>query len=77
MSSKPWHDIAMDFLTDLPTCDSHSTLLVVVDRFSKMIRIVPLGTSTEAVDVATAFFNNVVKIHGLPASIILDRDPRF
>lgn len=43
MSNEPWRDIAMDFLTELPTRDSTSTLLVVVDRFSKMIRLVPLG----------------------------------
>ena len=67
----------MDFLTDIPTCDSHSTLLVVVDRFSKMIRLIPLGVHTTTSDVVKAFFDNVVKIHSLPRTIISDRDPRF
>ena len=56
MEAVPWRDIAMDFLTDLPTCDGLCTLLVVVDRFSKMLHLVPLGEKTEAPDVAAAFF---------------------
>ena len=77
MSSEPWRDIAMDFLTEIPTCDGFSTVLVVVDRFSKMLHLVPLGHTTEATNVAIAFFASVVKLHGLPSTIITDRDPRF
>ena len=77
MAAIPWWDIAMDFLTDLPTVFGLCTILVVVCRFSKMIHLIPLGRKTEAPDVAEAFFNHVVKIHGLPATIISDRDPRF
>ena len=56
MSSVPWRDIAMDFLTNVPICNGYSTLMVVVDRFSKMLHLVPLGKKTEAPDVAAAFF---------------------
>ena len=56
MSAIPWHDIAMDFLTELPTCDGLCTLLVMVDRFSKMLHLVPLGSKTEVPDVAEAYF---------------------
>ena len=77
MAAIPWWDIAMDFLTDLPTVFGLCTILVVVCRFSKMIHLIPLGRKTEAPDVAEAFFNHVIKIHGLPATIISDRDPRF
>ena len=77
MSGKPWHDIAMDFLTDLPMSDGQISLLVVVHRFSKMLHIVPLKEGTSAQDVVKAFFANVAHLHGLPATIITDRDPRF
>ena len=70
MSGEPWRDIAMDFLIDLPMADGLMSLLVVVDRFSKMLHIVPLKEGTSAQDVATAFFANVVRLHGLPATII-------
>ena len=73
----PWRDIAMDFLTNLPTNNGSESILVVVDRFSKMIHLVPLQQKTEASDVADAFFDSVVRLHGLPATIISDRDPRF
>ena len=56
MSAILWCNIAMDFLTELPTCDGLCTLLVVVDRFSKMLHLVPLGSKTEAPDVAEAYF---------------------
>ena len=76
MSEEPWRDIAMDFLT-IPMPEGDVCLLVVVDRFSKMLHIVPLENGTSAEAVATAFFANVARLHGLPASIITDRDPRF
>ena len=67
----------MDFLMDLPTVFGRSTIMVVVCHFSKMIHLIPLGRKSEAPDVAEAFFNHVIKIHGLPAKIISDRDPHF
>ena len=76
MSGIPWHDIAMDFLT-IPTPEGDICLLIVVDRFSKMLHIIHLKDCTTAEAVATAFFANVARLHGLPATIITDRDPRF
>ena len=67
----------MDFLTELPTTDGVATLLVVVDRFSKMLRLIPLVGETHAAAVAHAFFDGVVRHHGIPKSIVSDRDPRF
>ena len=52
-------------------------LLIVVNRFSKMLVIIPLGNDTNAESVARAFFTHIVQIHGLPKQIILDRDPHF
>ena len=52
-------------------------LLIMVDRFSKMIVIIPLGNDTNAESVAKAFFTHVVQIHGLSKRIISDRDPCF
>ena len=52
-------------------------LLIMVDRFSKMLVIIPLGDDTNAESVARVFFTNVVQIHGLPKRIISDQDPQF
>ena len=73
----PWTDIAMDFLTELPTVLGKSTVVVVVDRFSKMLRLIPLSEQTDTESVAYAFFDHVVHIYGLPWTIVSDRNLRF
>ena len=77
MSGEPWRDIAMDFLTNLPMVNGLKSLLVVVDRFRKMLHIFPLKEGISTQDVAMAFFANVPHLYGLPATIITYRDPRF
>ena len=77
MAVVPWTDIAIDFVTKLPTVSGKSTVLINVDRFSKMLRLISLGEQTDTESVAHAFFDHMVDIHGLPCIIILDRDPRF
>ena len=67
----------MDFLTKLPEKEGQNTLLIVVDRFSKILVIIPLGDDTDAESVARAFFTNLVQIHGLPRQIISDWDLWF
>ena len=69
--------MALDFLTDLPTRMGTATLMVIVDRFSKMLILVPLLGDTSVDTVSKAFFSEVVKQHGLPRTVILDRDPQF
>ena len=68
----------MDFITDLPVNGIGGTsLLIVVDRFSKMMHICQLSSDTTAYAVAKVFLNDIVCLHGIPHSIISDRDPRF
>ena len=59
MSSIPWRDIAIVFLTNVPMCDDFSALIVVVDLFSKIILLVPLRQKIEAVDITAAFFQAI------------------
>ena len=74
--NRPWEDIHIDFVTELPDNDGHTTIMTVVDRFSKMVELVPLRNTT-AVDVARAFHDRVICAHGTPLTITSDRDPRF
>ena len=64
----------MDFLISLPKNGVSTSILVVVDRFSKLVHLIPLLSSTEAKDVAAAFFDSVICLHGLPARVISDID---
>uniref|UniRef100_A0A0A9HNN3 Integrase catalytic domain-containing protein n=1 Tax=Arundo donax TaxID=35708 RepID=A0A0A9HNN3_ARUDO len=72
-----WSDISMDFVEGFPRIDGKSVMLTVVDRFSKFAHFIPLGHPYMASSVAKAFFNQVVRLHGIPCSIVSDRDPVF
>jgi hypothetical protein len=75
---KPWNSLSFDFITCLPpTNDGHNALLVVVDRLTKMCRLVPCDFHCSAEDVARLLSTAVFSIFGVPETLISDRDPRF
>jgi hypothetical protein len=67
----------MDFVEGLPKVHGKSVILTVVDRFSKYAHFIALGHPYTAASVARAFFDNIVRLHGFPLSIVSDRDPVF
>ena len=72
-----WTDKSMDFIEGLPTSHGKQVIFVVVDRLSKYAHVMPLNHPYTALDVAQAFMDNIYKLHGLPKSILSDRDPVF
>lgn len=72
-----WLDISMDFIEGLPKSGGMSVILVIVDRFTKYAHFLPLSHPYSAASVAEAFIQGIFKLHGMPRTIISDRDPLF
>jgi hypothetical protein len=72
-----WRDISMDFIVGLPKSGNKSVIMVVVDRLSKYAHFCALQHPFTASTVAQIFMDNIFKLHGMPNSIVSDRDPTF
>ncbi|MBW0543496.1 hypothetical protein O181_083211 [Austropuccinia psidii MF-1] len=75
--SGPWNSLSMDFITQLPLSSNFDSILVVVDRFSKMSILIPAYSTITALDLAQLFISHVFSKHGLPISIVSDRGSLF
>jgi hypothetical protein len=67
----------MDFLKDLLDPSGFMTILVVVDRFSKMLQLIPLPHLPNAMEMAECMFQQVFRLYGIPEDIVSDRGPQF
>ena len=74
---KIWQDLAMDFITRFPLSNGYTTILVVVDRLSKQAHIGALPQIYSAPKVANLFTQLICRLHGIPTSIVSDRDAIF
>jgi hypothetical protein len=83
MPEQAWSSIALDFITKLPkskeplTGISYDSILVIVDRLTKYVHLVPYLESSTAEDLAYSFIKTIFAQHGMPDEIISDRDKLF
>ena len=73
-----WDRITMDFVVGLPlTGRKHDSVWVLVDRLTKSAHFLPVRTDYSLDKLADLYIKEIVRLHGIPISIISDRDPRF
>lgn len=79
--AQPWDAIGIDFIGPLPESKNHDAsfdlITVVIDLLTAMVHLIPSRTNYTACQVAELVFAEVYKLHGMPKSIVSDRDPLF
>ena len=74
---KPWSHISADFITKLPLVQGYDSILVLVNRLTKMVHFIPTIEKILVEELARLFRDNIWKLHRLPKSIISDRESQF
>ena len=75
---KKWSEVSLDFVTDLPvTRSKKDSILTVVDKATRMVHLIPCRKTTTAAEAAKLYWDNVVKLHGVPRVLYSDRGTQF
>nr|KYP69532.1 Transposon Ty3-I Gag-Pol polyprotein [Cajanus cajan] len=73
-----WDSISMDFVVALPrTRKGHDSIWVIVDKLTKSAHFLPVNIRYSLEKLARLYIDEIVRLHGIPSSIVSDRDPRF
>jgi transposase InsO family protein len=75
--TRPWESIGMDFIGPFPEVDGKNYLWVVICRLTGQVHLVPIHTSMTATHLSDVYVQEIVRLHGLPDSLVSDRDPKF
>ena len=73
----PWQDISIDMIGPLPSSNGMDAIVVIMDRFTKMIRLKAMTTNILSEGIAKVYRDKIWKIHGVPKTILSDRGPQF
>jgi hypothetical protein len=75
---RPWQQVSLDLITQLPRSKlGNDAIVVFVDKLTKMVHYVATTTTVTAPQLSQLFMREVCRLHGVPESILSDRDPRF
>jgi hypothetical protein len=71
-----WEEISMDFIVGLPPIvKNHNSIWVIVDCLTKSAHFIPVRADCRPTDYAELYFNQIVRLHGIPRTIVSDRGP--
>ena len=74
---RPWQSIGMDFMGPLLKLNNFDYLLVVIDRLMSQVHLVPTMTMVTARGIVWLILKEVMRLHGIPESIVSDQDTKF
>lgn len=75
---RPWQQVSLDLITQLPRSKrGFDAIVVFVDKLTKMVHYAPTTTTVTAPQLSDIFMREVCRLHGVPQSLLSDRDPRF
>jgi len=72
-----WQEISIDIIRPLPRSNGMDAIVVIVDRFTKMIRLKTTTMNISLEGIAKIYRDNIWKLHGVPRKILSDRGPQF
>ena len=72
VASQRWNSVTTDFITELPECEGYDTIMVVVDRHTKMSHFVPCHNSITVEKTALLYIDQIFRHHGIPGELITD-----
>jgi hypothetical protein len=73
-----WEVVTIDFITKLPrTNKKHDSIMVVVDKLIKAAHFVPVKLTHKVANIADVYMKEIARLHGIPKTIVSDRDPKF
>jgi hypothetical protein len=74
---RPWDSIGMDFVGPFPESKGYNYLWVIICRMTSMVHLIPVTTRITAKKLSWEYLMGIVRLHGLPSSIVSDRDSKF
>ena len=77
LATRPWESVSMDFITLLPKSEGCGSIMVVVYCYSKYATFITTPVDCKVDEAARLFVMHIIKLWGVPKSIVSDRDPRF
>jgi hypothetical protein len=75
--SRPWQSIGMDFVGPFPECQGFDYLWVIICRLTNQVHLTPISVRTKTTELAWFYIRDIVRLHGMPESIVSDRNSKF
>jgi len=73
-----WEEVSIDFITGLPTTrKGNDSIWVIIDQLTKSAHFIPVKNTYRPLEYADIYMVEIVKLHGIPKTIVSDRGPQF